>query len=303
MVYMPSTDDTQWQLLRVRSQFGSRSPLGIFEALNFLIFPAIQRDKFVGFAALTAAGVQPTASLTEVGSVGGELVSTPIENEMFSVNSTYLDKISSIVFKNKAYIAVPYGSSTYNNRVYVFDFSSNGLEKSQKYTWAPWSGIKPAQFTVYNGDLYYASADAVGFVYEMNQTAYNDNGTAIDSYAWSKEFSGRPQHSTYYKDWRFANLLFGLLGDWLMGITIRVDSDEGDGLTYDLDCSPGDSTWGTMVYGQENWDAGSTTDDVKQPLGQFRGKRVQFKFSNKNTVNSGFKVVGLNLTYNLKGKR
>jgi hypothetical protein len=303
LVYMQSTDDTSWIILRLRSQFGSKSPLGLFEAMNFLMFPAVEKDKFVGFGALTAAGVQPTASLTEVGSVGSELVSTPIENEMFSVNSTYLDKITAIVYKNKAYIAAPSGSSTYNNRVFVFDFSLNGLEKSQKYTWAPWSGINPAQFVVYNGNLFYGSANPVGLIYSMNQTAYNDNGTAINSYAWTKEFSGAAQHSTWYKDWRFANLLFGLLGDWLMGITIRVDSDQGEGYTYDLDCNPGDSTWGTIIWGSDVWDAGSNIDDIKQPLGQFRGKRIQFKFSNKNILNSGFKVVGLNLTYNLKGKR
>jgi hypothetical protein len=303
MIYMPSTDDADWVQLRVRSQFGSKSPLGMFEALNFLIFPAVEKDKFVGFAAMSAAGIEPTASLTDVGSIGSELLSTPIEDEMFAVNSAHLNKISAIVYKNKAYIAVPSGSSTYNNRVFVFDFSRNGLEKSQKYTWTPWSGINPSQFCVYNGDLYYGSANPVGFVYKMNQTTYNDNGTAINSYLWTKEFSGQKPHSTWYKDWRFANLLYGLLGDWLMGLTIRVDSDRGAGLTYDLDCSPGNSVWGTVIWGSNIWDAGSATDDVKQALGQFRGKRIQFKFSNKNVINAGFKVVGLNLTYNLKGKR
>jgi hypothetical protein len=303
MIYMPTTDDSDWVQLRIRSQFGSKSPKGLFEALNFLIFPAIEKDKFVGFGALTAAGIEPTASLTDVGTVGSELLSTPIENEMFAVNSTYLNKIASLVYKNKAYISVPSGSSTYNNRVFVFDFSRNGLEKSQKYTWAPWSGINAAQFVVYNGNLYYASADAVGFVYQMNQTTYSDNGVAINSYFFTKEFSGQAPHSTWFKDWRFANLLYGLIGDWDMGITIRVDSDSGDGFTYDLDCDPGDSVWGTLIFGSDNWDAGSTSKDIKQPLGQFRGKRIQFKFSNKNTVNSGFKVIGLNLTYNLKGKR
>lgn len=303
LIYMPSTDDTEWVKLRLRSQFGSRSPLGLFEALNYLIFPAVERDKFVGFGALTAAGLEATASLTEVGSVGSDLISTPIEDEMFAVNTTYLNKISSLVYKNKAYIAVPSGVSTYNNRMFVFDFSRNGLDKSQKYTWAPWSGMNAAQFCVYNGNLYYGSADAVGHVYLMNQTTYSDSGSAINSYFWTKEFSGRGQHSTWYKDWRFGNLLYGLLGKWKMGLTIRVDSDKGDGLTYDLDCSPGDSVWGTIIFGQNNWDAGTETKDIKQPLGQFRGKRIQMKFSNKNTLNSGFKVVGLNLTYNLKGKR
>jgi hypothetical protein len=137
----------------------------------------------------------------------------------------------------------------------------------------------------------------------MNQTAYNDSGTAINSYFWTKEFAGQPAHTTWYKDWRFGNLLFGLLGDWLMGFTIRTDSDKGDGTTTDIDCNPGSSTWGSMTWGTDIWDAGRDVKDIKSPLGQFRGKRIQFKFSNKNVVNAGFKIVGLNLTYNLKGKR
>ena len=209
----------------------------------------------------------------------------------------------SIVYKNKAYIAVPSGSSTYNNRMFYFDFSSKGLQKEQKYTWIPWSGINASQFTVYEGDLYYASADTTGFVYEMEQTLANDSGTAINSYFWTKEFPGQPAHSTWYKDWRFANLLYELVGTYNMGLTIRVDSDQGDGVTYDLDCSPGSSTWNSMVWGTDDWDAGRESKDLKYPLGQFRGKRIQFKFSNKSTANQKFKVIGLNLTYNLKGRR
>jgi hypothetical protein len=303
LIYMPSSDDTEWVQLRVRSQFGSKSPRGNFEALNFLIFPAVEKDKFVGFAAMSAAGIEATASLTEAGTIGSDLLSTPIESEMFAVNSTYLDKISAIVYKSKAYISVPSGASTYNNRIFVFDFSTNGLEKSQKYTWAPWSGLNASQFVVYNGDLYYSCSDAVGKIYKMNQISYNDNGTAIDSYFWSKEFSGQKPHGTWFKDWRFANLLYGLIGNWLMGLTTRTDSDSGDGTTIDIDCNPGSSVWNTLVWGSGNWEAGRSTKDLKNPLGQYRGKRIQFKFSNKNTINSGFKVIGLNMAYNLKGRR
>jgi hypothetical protein len=303
LVYMPDTDDSNWIQLRVRGQFGSKSPLGFFEAMNFLIFPAVEKDKFVGFGALTASGFEPTASLTDVGAVAGDMVSTVIEDEMFAANTGYLKNIASIVYKNKAYITMTSGTGTTNNRIFVFDFSRNGLEKSQKFTWTPWTGMNAAQFAVYNGDLYFATSNAVGFVYKMNQTAYNDSGTAINSYFWTKEFAGQPAHTTWYKDWRFGNLLFGLLGNWLMGITVRTDSDKGDGITTDIDCNPGESTWGSMVWGSDIWDAGRDIKDIKSPLGQFRGKRIQFKFSNKNVVNAGFKVVGLNLTYNLKGKR
>jgi hypothetical protein len=303
MIYMPDSDDTNWVQLRLRSQYGSRSPLGFFEALNYLIFPAVERDKFVGFGAMSAAGLNPGTTITDVGAVGSNMISNVIEDEMLAANPSYVSNIASIVYKNKAYITMTVGNSTINNRIFLFDFSNDGIEKAQKYTWLPWSGINAAQFTVYNGDLYYACSNAVGFVYKMNQSGYSDSGTAIDSYFWTKEFSGQPQHSTWYKDWRFTNLLYGLLGDYQMGLTIRVDSDQGSGQTYDIDCSAGTSTWGSMIWGSDNWDAGRDSKDIKYPLGQFRGKRVQFKFSNKNTVNQGFKVVGLNLTYNLKGKR
>jgi hypothetical protein len=303
LIYMPDIDDANWVQLRLRSQYGSKSPLGMFEAMNFLIFPAVEKDKFVGFGALSSAGLEPTAEITAIGSVGSDLISTPIENEMFAINNAYLHKVASIVYKNKAYIAMPTGSSTYNNRMFLFDFSRSGLQKEQKYTWLPWTGINASQFTVYEGNLYYASADATGFVYAMNQTLANDSGTAINSYWWTKEFPGQPAHSTWYKDWRFVNLLYELVGAYKMGLTIRVDSDQGSGLTYDLDCAPGGSLWGTMVWGINQWNAGQESRDLKYPLGQFRGKRVQFKFSNKNTLNQKFKVIGLNLTYNLKGKR
>ncbi len=303
LIYMPTSDDTGWVQLRLRSNYGSKSPLGFFEALNFLIFPAVERNKFVGFGAMSATGLQPTSSLTEVGAVGSDLISNIIEDEMFEVNPTYLKNIVSIVHKNKAYISVTSGSATTNNRVFVFDFSTSGLEKAQKYTWIPWTGINASQFTVYGGSLYYSCSNNVGYVYKMDQTSYNDSGAAINSYFWTKEFGGIGSQGVWHKDWRFSNILYGLIGDWLMGLTIRVDSDQGEGVQYDLDCNPGLSVWGTMVWGQDNWDAGRDVKDLKYPLGQFRGKRIQFKFSNKNTINSGFKVVGQNLTYNLKGKR
>lgn len=303
LIYMPSSDDSQWVQLRLRSQYGSKSPAGFFEALNFLIFPAIQRDKFVGFGALTAAGLNPVDFATEVGTVGSDLVSNVIEDEMFDANSSYLQNIVSQVYQSKSYIAMTVGNSTYNNRIFVFDFTKQGLEKSQKYTWAPWTGINASAFTVYNGDLYYASSNPVGLVYEMLTSNYTDSGSAIDSYYWTKEFSGHKAHSIWYKDWRFANILYELTGDFLMGLTVKVDSDRGSGQQFDLDCDPGSSKWGSLVWGTDTWEPGKDVSDIKFPLGQFRGKRIQFKFSNKNTAGVNFKIVGFGYTYNLKGRR
>jgi len=38
-------------------------------------------------------------------------------------------------------------------------------------------------------------------------------------------------------------------------------------------------------------------------LGAARGKRIQLYFSNQNTINQKFKIIGLNYSYNLKGRR
>jgi len=137
----------------------------------------------------------------------------------------------------------------------------------------------------------------------MNNGTYVDGSTAIDSYIWTKEFAGLPGHESWHKDFRFLNLLYDLGGSWLNGITTRVDSDMGDGVTETIDCDPGTILWGAFSWGLANWEAGRTERDLKKPLGQFRGKRIQFKFSNLNTANTKFKVVGLSLTYNLKGRR
>jgi hypothetical protein len=74
-------------------------------------------------------------------------------------------------------------------------------------------------------------------------------------------------------------------------------------LQEEIDCNPGTVLWGAFTWGNANWEAGRSEKDIKKPLGQFRGKRIQFKFSNINKVAAKFKVVGLSLTYNLKGRR
>jgi len=305
MVYMPSADDSTWVMLRVRSQYGSKSPLGVFEALNFLIFPMIERDKFVGFGALSAAGLEPTASVSEVGAIGSDFISNVVEPDMFDVDESELHNIVSIVYKNRAYIAytTESGGLGYNDRMYVFDFSQKGLEKAQKYTWLPWSGMNASAFTVYDGKLYYGCSNDCGHIFQMLTDNYNDSGSAIDSYFWTKEFFGRKEHGKWHKDFRFANILYELTGAFDMHMTIRTDSDQGSGLNYSLDCSPGGSVWGTMIWGQDDWDAGRDVKDLKYPLGRFTGKRIQFKFSNQNVADQNFKIIGLNLTYNLKGKR
>src|SRR3990167_6778826 len=181
--YMTDTDDTTWSQVRVRSTFGSKSPFGTWGFNNKIGFPAYQNTKFVGFAVLSGDAVEPSATFLTVSVSGSELATDKIETDMFNIQESYTGNISAIVFKNQAYIAVTYSGTT-NNRIYLFDFSRSNLAAKQQFSWVPFTGLNPAQFTIYGGSLYYGSSTTDGFVYQLETSTYNDNSTAIDSYYW-----------------------------------------------------------------------------------------------------------------------
>jgi hypothetical protein len=270
----------------------------------------MQNSKFIGFAAISAAGLDPQANLTTVGAQGSELLSRGIQPVIDLFNTSYLTNISAIVFENKAYISFTNSTDTTNGRILVFDFQPENITKKQKYTWSLWSGLNLAQFCVYGDQLYGAASDTSGYVYRLNQSVYSDGyvsagtpGTAINSYFTTKEFYGLDGHEVWYKDWRFVNMLYELCGAWFMGLTTWVDSDTGAGVVEDINLTPASVLWGGFSWAQGNWEAGRSEFDLKKSLGRFRGKRIKFRFSNKNTIGSKFKVLGLSFKYNLKGLR
>lgn len=302
--YMPSTDPTAWQLIKVKAPYGSASPYGSFSYNNDLMIPALQSSKFVGFAAMNGATIDPAQTKLDHGAVGSFLQSDRIEtDEIFGVVEAYVKNISAIVFKNKAYIAVTQGASTTNNRVLLFDFSLGNLARSQKATWAPLKGINAAQFAVYGGSLYFIDATATGFVRKLEQTNYDDDGVAIDSYFWTKEFSGLDGHENLQKDFRKLKLLVDLTGNFNMVVNYRVDSDTGSGNSVLVNLNSGQVTWGALTWGLSNWGGGTDQREVVIPLGQSTGKRIQFKFANQNATDQNFKIHGMNFTYNIKGRR
>lgn len=305
LLYMPSTSPTDWELVRLQSPFGTKSPFGLFDFGKSVMFPAMQNDKFVGFAAVNGIGIQPSATFLTVSTAASLLQSDKIEPDMFEIQESYVSNISSMVFKNRAYIAVTYGSgATTNNRIYVYDFSTSELTGQNKSSWSPDTGINPSQFTIYNGSLYFISSTATGFVYQYETSTYNDDGAAIDSYLWTKEFSAdNDAGGATFKDFRYVKALLDLSGAYFMNFVHRVDSDSGDGNVIQISLDPESSLWGSMVWGVDTWGGGRDQDDIKIPLGSDRGERIQFKFTNQNTVNQKFKCHGLKFYYNIKGWR
>ena len=306
MIYMPDSDDTNWVNVRIITPYGSKSPFCGFKYNNKVMFAATEEAgaNFVGFAAISGNAVEPDVTLLTKSTLGSDLKSNKISTEVSDYKDSLADGFTAIVHKNRAYITSTKGvSSTYNNRILYFDFSIENIAKANEFSWAPWSGINANDFTIFNDKLYYGCSDECGQVFEMNTDSYNDNGTAIDSYVWTKEFSGDLAYENWTKDFRWLNLFYELSGDWFMNYLVRLNSDKGGGDTYQLDLDPGGSLYGAMVYGQDPWSAGQQEDEKKISIGSYRGKRIQFKFTNQNVAGQKFKIIGLGLTYNLRGLR
>ena len=303
MWYMSDTDPDNWRKIQIRSSYGSKSPFGAVRYENKVLFPAFQNSKLVGFAAIAGDSIEPSASLLTVSAAGSEMQSDRIEPDIFQIQSAYAGNISAIIYKNKAYLAVTYGDgATTNNRVYVFDFSISNLNRKNP-AWSPFLTVNAAQMTVYNGNLYFGSSITDGFVHRLNSGTYSDNGSAINSFFWTKEFSGRNGHQTLEKDFRSVDLLVDKSGEFYMNLTYRVDSDSGDGTTVLVNLSSGATLWNNFNWGSANWGAGAEQEEISVPLGSARGKRIQFKFDNQNIAGQNFKVHGINFTYNIRGKR
>lgn len=304
LIYMPDTDPTNWSKVRIKAPYGASSPFALPLYNNKILFPALQNGILVGFAAVKGGEVSPNVTFLTTSNMASDQVSSRIEPDIGEIQSGYISKIRAIVFKNKIYIAVTHGSgNTTNNRIWVYDFSADRLEKKQEGSWMPFTGLNPGWFTIYDGKLYYGTSTATGYVYEMNRSTYNDDGAAIDSYIWSKEFQGGKGDELYTKDWRYINTLLERSGNYNIEVRYRTDSDDGVGNQLLVDVTPGGSLWGTMRFGSDNWSAGQNALEEKVFIGEARGQRIQFKFSNLNTADRKFKVIGFNMGYNLKGKR
>lgn len=303
IVYMPSADDSSWIVVKARATLGSSSPFGAIGFNNKIMFPATSAGKFVGFATLAGDVVEPSATFLTVSVAGSELQSDVIEPDMFDVAGAYIGNISAIDYKNRLYFAVPYGNTTTNNRIYVYDYSISNLSKRKQGAWVPYTGINPSQFVVFNGLLYCGDSTSTGQVHQLETTSYNDNAVAIDSYWKSKDYSGLKAEEDLFKDFRTLQVVVDKAGQYQMNLYTVIDGEDSDGDLTTLDLSNTGSTWNNFVWGTGIWGSGRFREDKRVFLGQKRGKAISFKFSNQNTANQRFKVHGFRFTYNIKGRR
>lgn len=304
LIYMQDNTPANWVKIKTDSKVGGASHYAIADFDNFQMYIGKQYDTLTGFHALSGAANVPDATLLTTARIISDSKSDRIEPDVFAIEDSNVHLASAIAYKNTVYFAVPYGSGQgSNNRIYHFDYRRRDKDKSGG-SFVPFTGINAADFTIFNGNLYCQSSEAIGQIYKMNnEGTFSDDGSAIDSYYWTKEFQGHQADADEEKDFRYGQFVVETLGDWEMDFVYRTDADKGDGNSIQVNLSPGGSLWGAMVWGDDLWGGGQTRENKKIVLGTARGKTVQFQFSNQNTASQGFKVLRGNFYYNKRGLR
>jgi hypothetical protein len=305
LIYMPDTDPANWLRKKTNSKYGTWAHHAIVDYGQFQMFIGERYGVVAGFMALAGVETQPDPVALSITGVYSEAMSDRIEPDVFNFNRTLLDRACGVEFKNKLWFSVPStGSSTENDRIYQFDFQRRDKDKTSG-AWVPFTGLKLAAFTVFGGKLYGQSATANGRVYELDVAGlYEDDGAAINSYGWTKEFQGHEEHWDNHKDFRYANFIMETLGAWFMNVYHRIDSDKGIGYQNQVDLNPGGTIWGQFNWGAAQWGGGVNRRKATINLGTSSGKSIQFRFDNQNVVGQGFHVLpNSSFFYNVRGLR
>lgn len=303
LIYMPDTTPSNWIRVKTNAKYGCGSHRSIVDYEGLQMFLGMQRDKITGFYAFNGESIQPDATFLTTATLVQDSKSDKIEDDVLDFVDAYSENCHGVLYKSRLWFAVTKTSgSTTNNRVYTFDFIRRDKSRMTG-AWVPHTGINAAMFVLYNSKLYFASAAADGFIYQLDDGTYTDNGSAINSYFNTKEFEGRKNDADFEKDFIYANFIVEKLGDWDMNVTHLLDSESGSGDTEAVNLNAGNSLWGSMIWGVDDWGAGGVRENVKIDLLGKVGKRIQFKFDNQNTASQGFKVIKGNFYYNRRGLR
>lgn len=297
------SDDTTWNHILGTSKLGITGPKAFYEGDGWILFAGRQSSKdglgkFTGYYLLSGFEVQDVTTPI----LRTKTITTKIEPDLLLTPSALWDDIYMAGFNNKIYIATGITGSTTNDRIWWFDI--NRMADEDIGSWSLWSGIALNTLVVHEGALYGGASAATGKLFQLEKVSqYNDSGTAINSYYFTKEYGGEDQIESWVKDFRWLKLWYERLGAWIMNVRYRSDGDSGSGDLIEIDLTPGGSLWGTMVWGTDTWGSGRTDVETDHSLGTKLGRRIQLKFDNGNVAGRAFKVHRMRMLMNLRAER
>lgn len=190
-----------------------------------------------------------------------------IKDEIDDINWTYINRARMVIFDDKLYLAVPTGTSTYNNKVYVFDLNLG--------SWVVYTGWNVNCWGIYisgNEEVLMYGDSNDGVVYKcFTAGQFNDGSTAINYQEETKAYD------------------FGQPFLYKVGGELEVEIASSTGNTVTVYASIDGGSYGTAL--------GTCTASDKfslDSLGHF--KNIKFKFVNNATsteqlIFNGFRVV------------
>lgn len=288
-------DPLTWVITKSPSNYGIVGMQAATLIPNGLLFVGKQNGKVTGLHVLSGFQVLETAD----SKLRTRSISEKIEDNILSFPSNLWSKISLGTFQNRIYMLCAISGDTKNDHIYWFDINRIGSE-GQPGSYSLWDGISGSVISQHEGDLYIGSSDSIGQIYKIEDGTYNDRGSAINSYFWTKEFGGKEVIESWIKDFRKFNLWYAKTGSWNMGVRYRKDGDSSDGNEILVDLTPGGSLWDTAIWGLDEWGGAQTDNETQHSFGTLLGRRLQMRFDNQDTANQYFKVHRLELLMNLR---
>lgn len=293
------SDETSWTRVKSPANMGIVGPNALAETENGIVFVGKLNGKLSGIHILSGINVAETAD----DKLRTQNIAEKIEPTILAWPDTLLSKIAVTSYGSRLYLAVPDSStSTILDGIMYFDILRLG-DQGQPGSWAPWDGITVQNFLVHEGELYGGSSNGDGRIIQFNSGEYQDaDGSAIDSYFWTKQFGGESAIESYQKDGRYVFLWYDLVGGWNMNYRYRKDGDAGQGTAIEIDLTPPSGVWGTAyTWNPINiWGGGATDAETQHSISPILGRRFQHRFDNQNTAGQYFRVHALKMLMNLR---
>ena len=194
-----------------------------------------------------------------------EPLSKPIDDQIQEINWASASVATAKFYNNRYYIAVPTGSSTVNNRVFVFNTLLNAWESTDEYP----SSVEITDFHIaeYQGEQRLFTVGFTGQLSLMEELEVDEYGTLGDPLTSSSDISGQLLTRAY------------TMGD--SGIKrfqrASIDAQIPDGDTVEITAITSEPASSGSVLTETN-SSGSTTDSmIRASLKTKRGYSVQLQ--------------------------
>lgn len=297
------SDDTTFQTIKSPANLGITGMRALVEEDNGIVFVMQRNSHIIGIGFISGIGLVNTQDNFLVNKV----ITRKIEPDLLSYPQNLWDNIALTSFKNRIYMSIPASSNSSRlDGILLFDVNRLVADSNtDPGSWAPWDGVVGVNdFCAFDNKLYGVSSADDGLILQYNNGTFTDaDGSAINSYWWSKEIGGEPGIESWIKDFRHKVVWIELLGSYQMNLKCRLDGDQGVGKIIPIDLTPGGDLWDTGIWDVAEWGPGGQRKEVEVPVGPALGKRIQVGFDNQDTAGQGFKVHSFKIRMNLRRQR